>query len=210
MIEPHPFWFLRHGETDWNARNLSQGSVDIPLNATGVAQADRAALALENRGIRTIVSSPLGRARHTANTVAAALGLPVAIDPDLREVSFGEMEGQDMGGAWFVDWVEGRVTPQDAEPFAALQARAVAAVNRALALDAPVLVVAHGALFRAVRDAMGLERNVRTGNAVPFFCEPGTPWQLTPAGGRAPLPRPPRGGTAPCGPARVRGTAAVW
>jgi probable phosphoglycerate mutase len=57
----------------------------------------------------------------------------------------------------------------------------VAAINRALAAPAPVLVVAHGALFRALRAEMGLEANVRTPNAMPFFCEPGTPWTLTPA-----------------------------
>mgnify|MGYP003704279353 CR=1 FL=1 len=39
MLENRPFWFLRHGETDWNAQGLSQGNVDIPLNATGRAQA---------------------------------------------------------------------------------------------------------------------------------------------------------------------------
>jgi len=37
-LEPVPFWFLRHGETDWNAQGISQGNVDIPLNAVGIAQ----------------------------------------------------------------------------------------------------------------------------------------------------------------------------
>ena len=53
------FWFLRHGETDWNAKGLSQGNVDIPLNATGIAQAQAAAPMLVNRGIASIVASPL-------------------------------------------------------------------------------------------------------------------------------------------------------
>ena len=52
---------------------------------------------------------------------------------------------------------------------------------RALARPAPVLVVAHGALFRALRAEMGLEPNVRTPNAMPFWCEPGSPWALVPA-----------------------------
>src|SRR5208337_4271489 len=89
-----PFWFLRHGETDWNAQGLSQGNVDIPLNPTGLAQARSAAGRLRNRGIATIVSSPLSRARVTAEIVGEALALPPQIDDDLREVRFGVQEGQ--------------------------------------------------------------------------------------------------------------------
>ena len=53
-IHPVAFWFLRHGETDWNAKDLSQGSVDIPLNETGLVQARSASLLLRNRGIHSI------------------------------------------------------------------------------------------------------------------------------------------------------------
>jgi probable phosphoglycerate mutase len=179
VLQSRAFWFLRHGETDWNARNLSQGNVDIPLNDAGIAQAQAACLLLKHRGIASIVASPLSRARDTAQVVADALGLKVALDDGLREVSFGVQEGQPMSD-WFSAWVYGEVTPEGAEPFAALTDRAVAAVNRALAFPAPVLVVAHGALFRALRGAMGLEPNVRTPNAMPLFCEPGAPWTLTP------------------------------
>jgi 2,3-bisphosphoglycerate-dependent phosphoglycerate mutase len=166
-----PFWFLRHGETDWNAQGISQGNVDIPLNATGLAQARSAAAKLRNRGIASIVASPLSRARVTAEIAGQALGLPVAVDGDLREVAFGVQEGQAMSG-WFADWVAGRFTPDGAETFPSLRRRAVAAINRATALPPAVLVVAHGALFRALRAAMGIEPNVRTQNAVPIFCEP--------------------------------------
>jgi broad specificity phosphatase PhoE len=167
------FWYLRHGETDWNAQGLSQGNIDIPLNPTGLAQARSAAELLRHRGIATIVASPLSRARVTAEMVGETLGLPVAIDADLREVSFGVQEGQAMSG-WFADWVKGDFTPEGAESFPALRRRAIAAINRATALPPAVLVVAHGALFRAIRAAMGVEINVRTQNAVPIFCEPTT------------------------------------
>ncbi|MBU6500106.1 MAG: histidine phosphatase family protein, partial [Rhodospirillales bacterium] len=50
ILEQSAFWFLRHGETDWNAQNLSQGNVDIPLNETGLAQARSAALLLRGKG----------------------------------------------------------------------------------------------------------------------------------------------------------------
>jgi probable phosphoglycerate mutase len=183
-LRPTAFWFLRHGETDWNAQGISQGNVDIPLNATGIAQARAAAGRLRHRGIATIVSSPLSRARVTAEFIGEALGLPVAIDSDLREVAFGVQEGQKMSG-WFADWVAGAFTPEGAESFASLRHRAVAAANRATARPPAVLLVAHGALFRSLRSAMGIEPNMRTQNAVPIFCEPPSPgaprWSLRPA-----------------------------
>lgn len=185
QLPPVQFWYLRHGETDWNARNLSQGNVDIPLNALGRAQAVDAAALLRNRGIAAIVSSPLSRARDTAQTAAETLGLPVELDENLREVAFGEQEGQPMTD-WFDDWLAGRFTPDRAEPFANLRARAVAAVNRATSSLPPiVLIVAHGALFRSLRSAMGMEPNLRLPNATPLLCIPPAggsgAWTLSPA-----------------------------
>jgi broad specificity phosphatase PhoE len=170
-IHPVAFWFLRHGETDWNAQNLSQGNVDIPLNETGLAQARSASLLLRNKGIRQIISSPLSRAKVTADIAAAELGLPVQVDDGLREVAFGVKEGEPMSD-WFQHWVDGLMTPEGAESFPSLTTRAVAAINRCIARPPVVLVVAHGALFRAMRGAMGHEPNVRTRNAVPVWCEP--------------------------------------
>ena len=183
-LREQAFWFLRHGETDWNAKLLSQGSVDIPLNAHGIEQAVAAAQLLPGRGITTIVASPLGRAQVTAQHASSALGLPFATDPDLRETSFGVREGEPMA-EWFTEWVEERATPEGATPFADLRARAVGAVNRALDNPPFVLIVAHGAFFRALRSAMGLEPNVRLPNAIPILCSPpgpdGGPWSLVPA-----------------------------
>jgi len=145
-----------------------------------LAQARTAAGLLRHRGIAALVASPLSRARVTAEIVAEALGVAVSFDTELHEASFGVREGKPMT-EWFAEWIAGGATPEGGESFAALRARATAAINRALARPPPVLVVAHGALFRAVRAQMGLEANVRTPNATPLFCEPGSPWTLTPA-----------------------------
>jgi probable phosphoglycerate mutase len=181
-LNPTPFWFLRHGETDWNAEGRSQGRTDIPLNAVGLVQARRAALAMVDRGVVSIVASPLSRALRTAEIVAEALNLPVATDVELQEVAFGTEEGKPMGD-WYDDWIAGTFTPDGAETFQALHDRAVAAINRATARPGPVLVVAHGALFRALRMALGHEPNVRTPNALPTLCEPpasGRVWRIDP------------------------------
>jgi broad specificity phosphatase PhoE len=188
-----PFWYLRHGETDWNARGLSQGRTDVPLNATGEAQALAAGQRLANHWrdgvapITRIVSSPLDRALRTAHAVRDAVQaesgvlLPLSTDDGLMEVCFGVKEGHPMGD-WYEPWIEGEYLPEGCEPFDELRSRATAAVNRAIdGGEGLALVVAHGALFRALRSAMGLPVNVRLANAVPLYLAPGEEgWNLTP------------------------------
>jgi broad specificity phosphatase PhoE len=60
-----PFYFIRHGETEWNRRNIIMGSKDIPLNELGLQQAHEASRVLENESFDVIVSSPKIRAQQT-------------------------------------------------------------------------------------------------------------------------------------------------
>ncbi len=175
------FIFLRHGETDWNSKGLSQGRSEVPLNPRGLAQAHHAARLVADRGIRHIVASPLGRAQETARIVGEALGVTVGTETDLQEASFGAQEGHPIA-TWYDDWVSGGYTPAGGESFAALQERVVPAVNQALCGPHLTLIVAHGAMFRAIRAAMGLSALVRTENGVPLRCVPAAPWRLEPVG----------------------------
>lgn len=85
---------VRHGETEWNRIRRLQGHTDIPLNATGIAQASRLAAALAGEAITAIHSSDLSRASRTAGPIAAALQLPVTRNALLRERNYGVLEGQ--------------------------------------------------------------------------------------------------------------------
>jgi len=138
-------------------------------------QARLAAPLLLGRGITTVISSPLGRAQATAEIAAEALGLHVLVHNDLHEVAFGVKEREPMLAQWFTDWVAGSYTPEGAESFLELRQRVVKAINWALEYPCPVLVVAHGAFFRALRAEMGLDPHLRLANAVPQFCEPPAP-----------------------------------
>jgi len=82
----------RHGQTDLNIDERWQGRLDLPLNATGRAQAEALAQALP-AGIEVIVASPQRRARQTAEAVAAARGLDIEFDAAFRERDFGVFEG---------------------------------------------------------------------------------------------------------------------
>jgi probable phosphoglycerate mutase len=84
---------LRHGETSLSAEKRFAGVGEIPLTETGVLQAKAAAKALAGRSIDAIVSSPLGRARQTAQEVADVLDLPVRTEDGFRETDFGDWEG---------------------------------------------------------------------------------------------------------------------
>ena len=85
----------RHGQTDHNLVGRVQGQVDIPLNATGLAQAAAAARILASPRPDRIVSSPLSRARTTAQILADLTGLDIEVEADLIERSFGVWEGLD-------------------------------------------------------------------------------------------------------------------
>src|SRR5690554_3316332 len=86
--------FIRHGQTDWNAALKMQGTSDIPLNETGRQQARDAVNVLADAGWEVIVSSPLSRARETAQIVADGLGIALGRSYDLLvERAYGEGEG---------------------------------------------------------------------------------------------------------------------
>ena len=88
--------FIRHGETDWNRQQRFQGQIDVPLNATGHAQAARLAARLAGERFDAFYTSDLQRARETAAPLAAAWGkAPLAL-AGLREQSFGIWEGLDV------------------------------------------------------------------------------------------------------------------
>lgn len=87
------FYIFRHGETDWNRERRCQGHTNTSLNERGRQQAFELALKLLDFPIDIIVSSDLDRALSTGSMVADKKGVPLIVDPRLREMSYGEAEG---------------------------------------------------------------------------------------------------------------------
>lgn len=88
------FCLVRHGQTDWNLEGRYHGQSDVPLNENGRAQAHLLAQQLSGQSFAAIYSSDLQRARDTAEIMAVAIGLPVTLEPRLREIDQGDWEGQ--------------------------------------------------------------------------------------------------------------------
>jgi len=90
-------WFIRHGETTWNAERRLQGWQDTSLNDTGRTQAAllaaRVADAAAGQPFAALYSSDLQRAHHTAVPISEQLGLRVRVEPGIRERGFGVLEG---------------------------------------------------------------------------------------------------------------------
>ncbi len=163
----------RHGRTAYNAAGRMQGHIDIPLDDVGRWQAVQGAQHLAQRHAPTrIVSSDLGRAVTTAEALSGLTGVPVDVDPLLRERSFGEWEGltaDEIGSRWpeqFAVWrAGGDPHRMGAESRAAVAERfADAVVRHADSLDGAqtLVVVAHGAAIGlGIGALLGLEPDRR-------------------------------------------------
>jgi probable phosphoglycerate mutase len=107
---------VRHGETDWNLSGRAQGHADVPLNATGQAQAKAVAQVMASFEPRRLWSSDLARAHQTAEAIAEATGLAVECDRRLREYDVGARTGltlaelADRHPQEYADWMAGRTT----------------------------------------------------------------------------------------------------
>jgi len=86
-------YMVRHGQTAWNLEERAQGHTDIPLDETGLTQAQCLADMLADEPIEQVLSSDLQRAMKTAEAIAKRLAIPVEPTPALRERSFGHLEG---------------------------------------------------------------------------------------------------------------------
>lgn len=151
--------FWRHGRTSWNAERRFQGQTDVPLDDTGIAQAERAARALALLTPTRIISSDLRRARMTADALGRVTGLEVTEDAGLRETFAGEWQGltrtelEERHGDELAVWAAGPdFRPGGGETRREVAARMVATVTRELPVvpAGGVLVVAtHGGSGRA-------------------------------------------------------------
>jgi probable phosphoglycerate mutase len=167
---PATLLLIRHGETAWNAEHRIQGSLDIPLSATGIWQAGRLAERLAAERIDAIYASDLARAWLTAEPIAARLRLELRADIRLRERCFGVFEGHtldEIAARWPADFAAWRERDPawampEGESGAAFIERVTAAL-RDIAREwtgATVAVVAHGGVLDvAYRTARALAWN---------------------------------------------------
>ena len=169
----HPFYFLRHGQTEWNRIGRTQGQLDSQLNDTGRAQAERAAEALAGEPLERIIASPLSRALHTAQAVAKRHGIEVVTDECLMECHLGDHQGGPHG-PFLPAFFRGEYDPPGGETFIEFRDRVWGAMQRAVARGPNTLIVAHGGLWIAARHIISVDPDLdRMPNALPLHVTPG-------------------------------------
>ena len=165
-------YYIRHGETAWNAEGRFQGSQDIPLNDLGRTQAVSAGgiladlVARDGREVSSLafVASPLDRARLTMELVRGTLQLPpddYAIDDRLREIGYGQWEGltlpemklHDAETFASRDWDKWGIAAPSGESYASVTLRMREWFGSLLA---DTVTVAHGGTMRALMVALGI------------------------------------------------------
>lgn len=149
--------FVRHGESTWNAEGRYQGQLDAPLSELGVRQARAVAerLCVESRPA-AIVSSPLARARGTAEIIGARCNLSVSFDERLTEICHGEWEGllvRDVAERWpatFKQWHDdpASVTFPEGESLSDVETRLRSFIGDVGAYASPLVVCTHDVIIR--------------------------------------------------------------
>lgn len=151
-------YFVRHGETDMNARNMFYGWYDADINAKGISQAEELREAFRQIHIDKIYASDLKRAYHTAEIIAG--GRPVETMPQLRELYYGKWENRTweemteedrvLLKKWRTDWQE--MTMPEGEPFMDFYQRVVAGLEQIIKENKGkhVLVVSHNGALSAM------------------------------------------------------------
>ena len=153
-------YLVRHGETSWNKEKRVQGSADIPLNENGILLAEITSEEMKDIPVEMIYTSPLIRARKTAEIMRRNRDIPVRIDDRLQEMGFGKYEGTFIKEASeqegnvlhnFVKHPE-KYEARDGENFSQVIARARSFIDEVLVpiekMYSNIMIASHGASIR--------------------------------------------------------------
>ena len=143
---------VRHGETEWNIKEIFRGRIDIELNETGIKQAELLAEYLSQVEMEAIYSSPLKRALKTAEVIASYHNLDVEIAPGLIDFDYGEWQGlphQEVKNKYkelYAEWIKNphRVKMPGGESLDDVRRRAIGVVDNIISqYEGTIALVSH-------------------------------------------------------------------
>lgn len=151
---------VRHGQTEWNRIERFRGRVDVPLNATGLAQAEAAGRRIAAEQPAALYAGPLSRTLQTAEAIGLRCHLPVQVEPQLIDIDYGEWQGltpDEVRERWpgaLSTWYDAPHLAQipNGETLDHLRSRALAAVDALAARhpDQTIVLVSHTVVNRII------------------------------------------------------------
>lgn len=148
-------YVVRHGQTEYNVKNIFQGHVNVPLNEVGIQQARETANKFVGKKIDKILVSPLERAIQTASYISQVTGVKISIEPRLIERNFGDIEGKPSRMDWNIQMMldyEKNYTKENIEPIQELFKRVYEYLDELTEeyKNKTVVLVTHGAVSQPI------------------------------------------------------------
>lgn len=170
VMNTRSFYFVRHGETDWNKEHIFQGPNDVPLNDLGRQQAMELNNKIQGLDITHIFSSPLSRAKETADILAGPRNINVEIINELAECQSAETAKYLLRAKEIVNMPSFERMPENTESPKDFIDRVYSGLDMALSLShgQTPLIVAHGGTCGALFEKLNLQP-VKTPNCC-LFC----------------------------------------
>lgn len=170
------FYFLRHGKTDWNNKNLCQGQTDIPLNDEGRKEIELICSLLSKLSFSKIITSPLLRAFQTAEIVQKYFSFPIQTIDEIQERGWGKLEGGASIEMYRVEEEEESFLYPDPkleiEPRNAFKNRIVSGINTVLKDNETALIVSHGRVFLVLCEILKIPLIRQIPNGIIIECNP--------------------------------------
>jgi uncharacterized phosphatase len=160
---------IRHGETDWNVEGRLQGTTDTSLNAKGVKQAQACSTYLTSSSYDVLITSPLKRAKQTAEIINQQLQLPFHEMDDFKERSFGDAEGMTYESRRAVYPDKNYPNQEETTDF---YNRVMTGLRKVTQLhpNQRVLLVAHGAVIKVILKTFSNDENILENNRLMNGC----------------------------------------
>lgn len=172
-----PFYFARHGTTDWNALQICQGHTDIPLNETGRKEAAALAQIAASLDFKDLYTSPLKRAFETANIIQQKLvNSQLTLIDELKERHWGQLEGISSLEMYRIEEIEENtpffIPGHGVETRECFKMRIAKGINRSLVNSEKPLIIAHGRLFLVLCELLQIPLIRQIPNATLIHCTP--------------------------------------
>jgi len=171
-----PFFFVHHGQTDWNDKGLLMGQQDPPLNELGRLQAHVVAKRLQSLSFATLCYSTATRAKETALIIAENCPCSIHSNDKLKERSWGVLEGEPVNSEQLIA-AENHL-PFEAETKEQFRQRVIIGMEQAFLFPGPLVIVSHWGVYEVICEQLNLKSIPFLNTEIVHYFQEFSRWRL--------------------------------